>query len=416
MLKLFLKINMNYDFEKIVTIISRGLAIIFKPLMLIVLTSLDYEDSARQLSVIYLALTYGIMFSSFDAHKSYYKSYFDTQIKTGKYFLEYLVIFFYTLILGGLVVLAFSIFEFNSIVLLLTIIIYYISEKFFDELLRFKLFSKEFYSWSKIVLFRFFSVLSFFFFFLISEITDSDFMKLFLICFTLCNLIAFIIFSEIKRITRLYMFLFDNFNLSLNILRTRVKESIYLYLSNLFSLAYSSYDRFIVFVFERDFLPIITVIIMIFSIIPVSFETIYFSFRRSEVLKQTEKFYDNLKNKKSKFLMLFVLFFSYLIFLIYEYIQNDSSISSYILLLGFAIMINQFLLALTLIPRDMFYWKENIKSLLKIELNFTSIFLSIFIILFFLIPSEYLILSSVILIGIILFSRFRKYLTLTYNS
>ena len=153
---------------------------------------------------------------------------------------------------------------------------------------------------------------------------------------------------------------------------------------------------------------------MIFSVIPVSFETIYFSFRRSEILNQKERFYENLFSKKTITLILLVLMVTYSGFLIYNYLQNNI-ISTNLILIGMFIMINQLLLALTLIPKDMYYWKQPIKLLLFIEIRFSIILLMLFGAILIFISKSYIVLASLILIGIILFFRFRKYLLLTRN-
>lgn len=405
---------MNYNKEKILTIFSRGIAIVFKPLLLIVLTSINYENSARQISVIYLALTYGMMFSSFDAHKSYYYSFFNTKENTAKNFINYLLIFFYSAVFGGFFVLIISYFEFNLDITIFYIFLYFFSEKFIDEVLRFKLFNKQFYSWSKLVLLRFFLVVAIFFGLIFYELSDSDFIKIFTLNFTLINFLTVIFFFDFIKIFRLFSSLVIDFKTTLSVLKSKISESLYLYFSNIFSIAYSSYDRLIVFIIDREFLPIITVIIMIFSVIPVSFETIYFSFRRSEILNQKERFYENLFSKKTITLILLVLMVTYSGFLIYNYLQNNI-ISTNLILIGMFIMINQLLLALTLIPKDMYYWKQPIKLLLFIEIRFSIILLVLFGAILIFISKSYIVLASLILIGIILFFRFRKYLLLTRN-
>ena len=90
-------------------------------------------------------------------------------------------------------------------------------------------------------------------------------------------------------------------------------------------------------------------------------------------------------------------------FLIYNYLQNNI-ISTNLILIGMFIMINQLLLALTLIPKDMYYWKQPIKLLLFIEIRFSIILLMLFgAILIFISKKSYIVLASLILIGIILF-------------
>ena len=195
-----------------------------------------------------------------------------------------------------------------------------------------------------------------------------------------------------------------DFKTTLSVLKVKYRNH-YTCISQIFSIAYSSYDRLIVFIIDREFLPIITVIIMIFSVIPVSFETIYFSFRRSEILNQKERFYENLFSKKTITLILLVLMVTYSGFLIYNYLQNNI-ISTNLILIGMFIMINQLLLALNLIPKDMYYWKQPIKLLLFIEIRFSIILLMLFGAILIFISKSYIVLASLILIGIILFFRF----------
>ena len=144
---------------------------------------------------------------------------------------------------------------------------------------------------------------------------------------------------------------------------------------------------------------------MIFSMIPVSFEILYFSFKRSEILLNKLSFKALLISKKFILIFLVSIIVSYSTFFIYEYYQYDHNIKPYILV----VMVNQLTLTLTLIPRDLFYWNKPIKTLLSKEINYSLFFITGLGILYIFFKPNFLVLSLMFL-SIILFLRFTFFL------
>ena len=398
-----------YDLEKLFQVFARFISIIFKPFLLIYLTNINYLLSAKELSVVYLAMTYGAMFSSFDSHKNYYSKYFNQDKFLGFVFKEYQIVFLCTTIVSSISVLIMGMLEFTNFIVIIFLIFYFFSEKIVDEILRFSLFKKQFYFWSKLVLYKFLFLLIFIVILFAINIKDSNFIFYLIPSLFLANIITILINFNFSSIIKSYFIIFNNLKDGFSVFKRKLIESIYLYFSNVLSIAYLSYDRLIVFIIDREFLPKFTIIVMIFSMIPVSFEILYFSFKRSEILLNKLSFKALLISKKFILIFLVSIIVSYSTFFIYEYYQYDHNIKPYILIVSLVVMVNQLTLTLTLIPRDLFYWNKPIKTLLSKEINYSLFFITGLGILYIFFKPNFLVLSLMFL-SIILFLRFTFFL------
>ena len=218
-----------YDLEKIVQIFARFISISFKPFLLIYLTNINYLVSAKELSVVYLAITYGMMFSSFDSLRNYYTKFFNNEKFFGSVFNEYQIVFLSTTLVSSISVLIMAVLEFNNLIVIFFLIFYFFSEKIFDEILRFSLFKKQFYYWSKIVLIKFFFLCIFIIILFNVDVKDSNFIFYFIPCLFLSNLISLIWNFDFSVIVKSYFIIFNNINNSFLIFKRKLIEHIYLY-------------------------------------------------------------------------------------------------------------------------------------------------------------------------------------------
>ena len=148
---------LNIDKTHLIFVIARVFTLFSKFVLLWVLVKLEKEDASELLALYYLAFSSLMLLLSNEAHFNFYKAFFDhgkRGIILVKYQKQYVKLIFHHGLFFSPLVFVFSYILTNSFLLAFGFFILLLLEKWIDEIIRFKLFVKDFIGWSKIMFFK----------------------------------------------------------------------------------------------------------------------------------------------------------------------------------------------------------------------------------------------------------------------
>jgi hypothetical protein len=148
-------------FDYSVFMVVRLFSVAVRPLALMVLLNSGYTAEADNLGLVILSISSFLVFYGIPAHLDFYKHYFSQDFKSKKLESSDALIYKYiTGIVGHALIISpivFSLFIFRNYTLFLAalLVAILIVEKYFDEVLRFQLFTKQYIAWAIITAIKF---------------------------------------------------------------------------------------------------------------------------------------------------------------------------------------------------------------------------------------------------------------------
>ena len=150
-------LNIKIDKPHLTFVIARVFTLLSKFTLLWVLIKFERKDASELLALYYLAFASLMLLLSNEAQFNFYKAFFD-EGKRGillvKYQKEYIKLIFYHVLFFLPLLFIFSYILTNSFLLSLCFCALLLLEKWIDEIIRFKLFVKDFIGWSKIMFYK----------------------------------------------------------------------------------------------------------------------------------------------------------------------------------------------------------------------------------------------------------------------
>lgn len=358
-MKLNFQLRYRYFFARI-------FAIGYKPAILIYLDKFGTTNDLTTYSLMLLIYGIGILVSSSDTFRDYYKSYFEFGSNCSAKYIEYISRLTIVNILGLSVVIILGILYKLDEYLTVMCFFLVLSDRIFDECQRFNLYSKKFILWSNFSIFKNLLIYVFIGCLLVlgKEIDLFDFIFTILFLSIASNIVYLFKNKEIiNSILRLRVKIY--YNLRIGIYNIKFETISLLKYSSLNIISYS--DRLIAAIVDLNLLPAFTFLNMTFGFIQLSMDLFFTSQYRKDLLLgrfDIRKIFDN---KLFWLGLAFGLFLSLIIIIGYIlFINSSMSIPWYgcLFYLTFNVLIS-----IAAIFQQIVYWRSSINRCIHIELN-----------------------------------------------
>lgn len=340
-----------------------GLAV--RPMVLLFATQYLLKEVPLLISLSYLICGLGLMLTAADSHRLFYLGRFSNHSNVnGISYYTFVFSMIVLLVFGGVAVSILCLFYHQPFMLILATLAYFISEKLMDEVLRFRIFEKDFCRWgalsiSKAALQVFLIVLAFIFF----KMSLNHWHIIFILFFA--N--AIVLFFELDELI-CYRSIFIR---ATNRKKLFFRASKTLWLNKriwLFTILISGWgyvDRVIASTTDRNILPVFTLVVFCFALIPTIFDFFYLSKHRAEFLRGelglTQVFFSKA--------FLICMFCGLLVAMSGSVlIVNITKGGEFFPIFGLpALALIYMFLSLTHIPHQLLYWSNAVSKILNIE-------------------------------------------------
>ena len=355
--------------NKVVYAVGRIASISSKPGLIFLANNYFISGCAELIAIGFLSSTLALILIATGSERRFYRSYLTSDtIKSGMSFYVYMVGTLILICLGFVVALSFSYYLTSLIIFSLLSGLYFTSEKIADEVLRFYLFNKDFYTWGIDNIKR--ALLQILLLAPVYMVDANEYSQAGFLLFFMSG-INFLVFKEKLRNKKF----FSNILFSIKKIKNLVRRSIRsLYIDNsvwivsILGSLIGYIDRLIVAFMDKSLLPVFTMAVMCFSCMQMAIDFIYLSANRVEFLR------GELTIKKSilsptflKSLSIGFLLSTLGVIFASNNVKGWDLLSQYDLILLFLI---QLFLGLTVIPKEMIYWSSKIQSIIKIDVFF----------------------------------------------
>lgn len=348
--------------------VGRAFAVLTRPLYLFAANNYLPAATAEGLAIALLACALALVGTAADPHRRFYMQHFSSTSKaSGLSFYVYVWSVVLLAALGSALVFTIGLKFSGSLALGSTIVLYFLSEKLADEVLRFRLFERDYASWGRISSAR--SVLQLAGLAALFLLLGNDApVALFVAVLAFGNFAAFapharIAPSRFPRLLALHRIRWLTLRASASIVENRL-----LWVIALLTSLVSYLDRVVALVVDKATLPLFTLVVMCFYLIPLAFDFYYVSRHRRDFLEQTitigralgsRDFLLSLAGGSAAALLAcaMVLHFSH----------NGAEFP-----LGYVIVIAllQTSAAVATVPQQILYWNKAVRRILAIEVTF----------------------------------------------
>ena len=351
---------------------GRVCAVVTRPLFLFVAINFLGANVSEGLAVVFLAIALALVGTAADSHRRFYLRHFDPEPSfDGVSFYIYATSLVLLGGLGGVVVFAFVLYFTGSYSLSVISVGYFVSEKLADELLRLKLFERDFGTWGRFSISR--SLLQLAGLVALAAVTGGE-TPTWLLVFVLAlgNLAVFVpqLPSSLRRclrVIRLDMAVW----LSVRAVRALLGNWI-LWAIALLGSGVGYLDRIGALVLDKAILPLFMLIVMCFSIVQMAVDFYYVSHHRRDFLEQRISVLDAVSSRK------FVVSLSAGLVLacVSSFVVLQLSHNGADLPLGYVLAIAalQVSFAMVSIPQQILYWKHYLVHIFRIEIAFWALF------------------------------------------
>ncbi len=385
-------------------LIARGITVVYRPLVLFVLSIISVPAS-NILGLVFVNTTLTMLVIQADSHRFFYKSHFKgerTSFFDRNYF-QYLGLITLMITLGMLVSFFLSVAKLNNAPFIISCILYFIIEKFFDEILRYDLFAKEFSRWAKLSILRFLvfivSIIPVFFW-KSTEVLIISFACNFLFCFLTFQIVN----GQLKK---LFSFCLRKY---FQLLKKGVESVNIIFIFWILSISasiFNNYDRLFIYFFQKDQVAYLLIIFMLFSGIQLMVEFFFTSISRNDILKGL---LDNMFFLRSKKFLGIIISATLLSGVVYFLFHKYNRVYKYEPDLRVAVLVavSQICLSVIAILREINFWKFNQRRLFTLEIINISFLIGIFYTLY-LVKFSFSFISFLTIFNIVFFIR-----TMTY--
>lgn len=353
--------NFYYTAGRVVSVANR-------PLFLFLANQFLQSDVVKNIAVVFLASTLGMVISSADNHRAFYIKYFDRDgANVNPYFFTFLTGFLVLCTGGAFFVLVMNLKFTSSIALAVAAVLFFLSEKLADEVQRFRLFEKNIRQWGISAILRF--CLQFAGTGALMLVFGRD-LPVWYCILTLALANSAVFLPQLPRTMRTY---FGRFTAPfLSWLTQRAIRHLFtnwqIWGLVLLSAGVGYLDRIFALVLDKDVLPLFMILAMCFSVVQLLMDFYFISRHRRDFLEQKISVITALKSKEFASVMLAGIVISSIACAIVLRISKGGAMFplQYVVIIGLL----QTLFALNMIPYQILYWKNYTRGMLFIEISF----------------------------------------------
>lgn len=355
-------VNLYYLFGRI-------LAVIVRPALLFITSNYIQVSVSVDLAICFLTSSLSFVVVSMDAHRLYYEYYFkEKRLLAAQQFIKYNINTIFLLIFSCLFAFAFDVFYAQKDVFFtINVIIYLVSEKIVDELLRFSLFEKRFYRWGKINLYRFLFII--FFLLILGFCNSLNQSNLIIFSFSVSNFL--ITLPLLFRLKEFFKKVYTIQQHSKDVIAKSIgslKSNIIIWVFVLLSASTSYVDRLISLATIQNKLAAITIAATCFSLIQMGIDFFYVSAHRREFLENKLSITNTLLTRKFIKLYLATLTVSICFYGVIAFLSKAENRLDLHILIGLILM--QSSIAINSIPQQILYWKDKLSKLIIVDTFF----------------------------------------------
>jgi hypothetical protein len=352
--------------------IGRVCAVITRPACLYLVNNYLAQKTAEGLSEVFLisALIMGLI--SADPHRRFYQIYFSPDADNKRTaFYNYLSSLVLLVAIGCILIFTMVGKRSESFFFAIACILYFISEKLADEILRFNLFNRDLDKWGRLSGTR--SILQILtVIILIGAFKDFATSEIIIIFWAAIGFSVYVkeLPSEFLRWgcwqqIWLVIKLFPN---SIKLITTDWE----LFAMTIVAAAIRYLDRLIVLFIDKSLLPLFTLVGMCFSIVPLAVDFFYVSPHRRDFLEQKLSIKNAFLNIEFiKNICMGVMLAGITTVIVLHFSVNSSSLPIYYIVVVAIINIS---LSLILVPEQILYWRHSLRIILSIDLTFWMLF------------------------------------------
>ena len=345
-----------------------------RPLLLLFFIKFNIQDFSNILAEIFLIVSIGMLLVNFSAHREHYID-IQKKLNIDKFFkskAKYLQIILFSLFWGLVVTLILSLIYNSGFLIFICSFLYFFVEKLHDEIQRFYLLKKFFSKWGKLNILKSIILITSFYlnYFFLGSLENF-------ILFPIFNLIGYLAISIFYLKFEINFNKFFEFKKEFSIRKT-IKNiynlKILFLITSVSQLALYS-ERFYISFFHKNILDQVTLIAMVFSIIP-TFLAVFFVQRKvKEFVSNEIGFADIFLSKIFYVSILSSFIFSWILIFVLNYFNLFNLNFDLIIVIFFI----QFFYSLNMTMTELIYWKKTYKSILINELVYLTFFSLIFL-------------------------------------
>jgi hypothetical protein len=354
--------------EKLIYTGGRVISIAVRPMSLFIANNEFSPDAAQGLAIAFLISTLVMAVIAADPHRRYYASLFSAECPNSSLsFYLYVTSIFMLMMIGSLITLVVAGNFTGSIFFAASVMLFFISEKLADEVLRLKLFERDFRGWGYISNLRGLIQLGGLggLFFLFAKNPPGIAIVL---TFALSNFVVFV--------PQLSIYFFKSLTqLQVKTIYWLIPRAIRLLISNrilwLIALMGSSVgylDRIASLVLDKSILPIFALVVMCFSIVQMAVDFYYISPRRRDFLDHDIRLINAMKSRE--FLVTVTCGFVGALIATGCVLYFSNNGHSFPLVYVAAISVLQSSLAIGLLPTQILYWRLSFRKIFHVETAF----------------------------------------------
>jgi hypothetical protein len=352
--------------------VGRAFAVLTRPLCLFVANNYSSSNTAEGVAIAFLASALALAGTAADPHRRFYIQHFSRDAKVnGLTFYLYAASVLLLASLGSIIVFAIGLGFAHSLALATASVLYFVSEKLADELLRLRLFERDYARWGRTSTAR--SVLQLAgLAVLLGLFHETIAAWLLVMMLSLANLAVFapqipVKLEQIARLVSIKRLGWLARRASRSVIRNRLLWAIALLSSGVGYL-----DRAVALVLDKATLPLFMLVVMCFSIVALSLDFYYVSRHRRDFLEQTISIRTALASRD--FVMSLGIGLGVAVcacVIVLHFSRNGAAFPrGYIV----AIALLQTATALAAVPQQILYWKHAINRILAMELIFWALF------------------------------------------
>ncbi len=360
-----MKINLFFTFSRVCATTARTLLLFF-----IIYVQKNKNESSQLALLLTIGLSLFQLFNC-DAHRGYYKQYFDTKkhsIKTANSYIIYLNFFTGISIISIIPLMVILFFLFDSIIVIAFYPFVILFEKFFDEYQRFNLYIKHYIFWSYLALIVYLiPVLLTLFLIIFFDLNVVN-------CFVSCSFLVYFCLSLYlkKKIPWKIWKIWKMISHSLRFYASRFGYLVINYLSSHILIV----SRYMIYLTHESFFSLYVLIMNISNIVPTIIDLFYTAYRRKYFLTKKNEPFKILTDKKFFGLISISIIcsgavISYLVIDNGHQILDSIKISMIICFIGL-------LYSISLILYESVFWQRNIYARFTIEVVYYSFIIIIF--------------------------------------
>lgn len=359
--------------DRIIYTVGRTCAVVTRPLCLFVANNYFSRSVAEGLAIAFLSSALALIGTAADPHRRFYIQRFATDPDVnGLTFYIYAVSLVLLGVLGSIIVFAMGLHFTYSLALAAASVVYFLSEKLADELLRLRLFERDFGAWGRASIMR--SALQFLGLAALLGVAVSAVPAwLLVLVLSIGNLAVFVPQLPLgfgrKLMARGYS---TTTRLAYRAARSLLANRL-LWVFTLITAGVGYLDRLVVLVLDKATLPLFMLVVMCFSVVQMAVDFYYVSQHRRDFLEQRISLGAAFTSRE--FLGSLVAGLTLAVIACIAVLRFSRNGPEFPFEYVLAISALQVLLAVVLVPQQILYWKQCIARMLRIEVTFWALFL-----------------------------------------